>query len=253
MHTITMQDVPLMVSFGGGVNSTAMLCVMVQKSIRPDAILFADTGGELPETYRHVDDFSKWLVSREFPPITVVKKGGRQETLEENCLRMKMLPSLAYGFKGCSHKYKIQPQEKWANARYKAHWKAGGRIRKAIGYGAEETRRAKIQSDEKYDYWYPLIEWDMDREECLDAIRSMSAPMAGKSSCFFCPAPKLKEIRRLREEYPELYARALLMEANAELTTVKGLGRRFAWRDVDALPAATPVEVPCGCYDGESE
>ena len=41
---------PIIVSYGGGTNSTAMLIAMVLKGIKPDLILFADTGGELPET-----------------------------------------------------------------------------------------------------------------------------------------------------------------------------------------------------------
>jgi hypothetical protein len=40
---------PLIVTWGGGVNSTAMLVGMKQRGIRPDRILFADTGGEKPD------------------------------------------------------------------------------------------------------------------------------------------------------------------------------------------------------------
>lgn len=36
---------PIVVSYGGGTNSTAMLIAMVLKGIKPDLILFADTGG----------------------------------------------------------------------------------------------------------------------------------------------------------------------------------------------------------------
>lgn len=36
---------PIIVSYGGGTNSTAMLIAMVLKGIKPDLILFADTGG----------------------------------------------------------------------------------------------------------------------------------------------------------------------------------------------------------------
>jgi hypothetical protein len=241
---------PLIVSFGAGVNSTALVCGLVERDIVPDAILFADTGGERPETYAHLRAFDDWLRTHGMPTITVLKKGGRPETLEENCLRMKMLPSLAYGFKGCSHKYKIEPQEIWANQTYREHFKGGGRVKKAIGYGAEETRRATIESDAKYDYWYPLISWDLDRDDCLALIERAGAPLPGKSACFFCPGSKLSDIRALRSEHPALFARALAMEANAELKTVKGLGRRFAWRDVDQTPRATEIDMPCACHEG---
>lgn len=43
-------DCPLVVAYGLGVNSTAMLVEFARRGIRPDLILFADTGGEKPET-----------------------------------------------------------------------------------------------------------------------------------------------------------------------------------------------------------
>ena len=117
---------PCIVAFGGGTNSAAMLIEMQKRSVIPDLILFADTGGELPETYKFVTEFSKWLEARKMPKIEWVKY--KKETLEENCLRVKMLPSLAYGFKGCSHKYKIEPQEKFCNNWQPAKecWQGGG-------------------------------------------------------------------------------------------------------------------------------
>jgi 3'-phosphoadenosine 5'-phosphosulfate sulfotransferase (PAPS reductase)/FAD synthetase len=42
---------PLVVAYGLGVNSTAMLVEFAPRGIRPDPVLFADTGGEKPETY----------------------------------------------------------------------------------------------------------------------------------------------------------------------------------------------------------
>ena len=64
---------PIIVSYGGGTNSTAMLIAMVLKGIKPDLILFADTGGELPETYEWVKVFSNWLVVQGFPEIEWIK------------------------------------------------------------------------------------------------------------------------------------------------------------------------------------
>jgi 3'-phosphoadenosine 5'-phosphosulfate sulfotransferase (PAPS reductase)/FAD synthetase len=58
---------PIIVCYGGGTNSTAMLIAMVLKEIKPDLILFADTGAELPETYQWVNTFSDWLFSRRIP------------------------------------------------------------------------------------------------------------------------------------------------------------------------------------------
>jgi len=43
-------NLPLVVAYGGGLNSTAMLCGFRERGIIPSLILFADTGGEMPET-----------------------------------------------------------------------------------------------------------------------------------------------------------------------------------------------------------
>ena len=42
-----------MVSYGGGVNSTALLIGLHQHRIPVDLILFADTGAEHPHTYAY--------------------------------------------------------------------------------------------------------------------------------------------------------------------------------------------------------
>ncbi len=246
------------VSFGVGLNSSAVLVGLNERGERPDAIVFADTGGERPETYSYRDAMNAWCKRHGFPEIVTVRKGGRQETLEENCLRMKMLPSLAYGFKGCSHKYKIEPQEQWANNHEpcKAVWKAGGKVLKLIGYDAGEHHRVKIPEDKKYAYRYPLVEWDWGREECAEAIRRAGLPQPGKSACFFCPSSKPHEILELKRLHPDLIQRALAMEAGAALTAVKGLGRSWAWADLVRYDDAQmdmfkgAVEIPCGCFDG---
>ncbi len=247
-------------SFGGGTDSTAILCGWVERGLDPfDYILFADTGGERPHTYEHIERMQAWLTKHGLPHITIVRKvrrDGRIHTLEENCLEANMLPSLAYGFKGCSQKFKIAPQEKFVNnlPQAKALWKSGKLIDKYIGYEFGERRRwmAAPIEDEKYRYRYPLVEWQWSRPECLAAIQRMGLPLPGKSSCFFCPASTKPEIAQLKQQYPALFEKALAMEDNAKLKTVKGLGRRFSWRDY-ATTLEEPDVVPCiSCADGNN-
>lgn len=252
-------------AFGGGLNSTAYgVKWVVDGYVPPDLILFADTGNERPEVYEHIKRFSDWLVSHGFPPITVTRKGGRPETLEESCLRLRHLPSLAYGGKSCSHKFKIEPQERDVN-RFplaREEWKRGGKVVKIIGYGFEEKARlakAKLE-DDKYFYRFPLNEWQVDREGCAEIIRAAGLPVPGKSSCFFCPASRKPEILELRDKHPDLLARALHMEKVAfdsgKLKSAKGLGRRFAWTEfiaglpVEEAPAATCMY--CADDNGQS-
>lgn len=59
---------PLVVSYGVGVDSTALLVGLRQRGVVPDAILFADTGSEKPETYRYLPLIDAWLDRIGFPP-----------------------------------------------------------------------------------------------------------------------------------------------------------------------------------------
>lgn len=249
---------PIVVAYGGGVNSTAMLVEMHRRGIRPDLILFADTGGERPETYEAVHDASAWGVERGFPAVEIIRYVSKMHglrDLEAQCLADKSLPSIAYGFKTCSLKYKGEPCDKRTKEWLKEH--GHQKARKAIGYDAGEERRAKHFETDFQDNWYPLIEWRIYREDCISICQSENLPTA-KSSCFFCPSMKKPEILELAKTHPDLMARAIAMEANAELTSIKGLGRRFAWADLIRADDAqlkmfednnTP-EIPCGCYDG---
>lgn len=63
----------LIVSWGVGTNSTAMLILCKKLGIRPDYILFADTGGESYETYEYLEYFQEWLVKNDMPKPHVVR------------------------------------------------------------------------------------------------------------------------------------------------------------------------------------
>ena len=249
----------VVVSFGGGVNSTAMLIGMHERGERVDLILFADTGGEKPHTYAHVLDMSEWLVAHGMPEITTVRGAQPQQledlTLEAECLRNNALPSIAYGFKSCSMKWKLAPQKKYLRDAF-----GNVQITMLVGYDADEPHRAgKGVIDKQFEKRYPLIEWNYGRDECIEAIDRAGLKQPGKSACFFCPSSKKKEIYELRRIYPDLAARAVAMEKNAQLTSLKGLGRSFAWGDLYAVDDGqaklfpdSPIEIDCGCYDGES-
>jgi len=218
---------PLIVAYGLGVDSTAALVEMQKRNIRPDAILFADTGDEKQETYDYLPVINAWLQSVGFPQVTVVRYQPKDfknwppyATLGENCLTNGTLPSLAFGFKSCSLKWKVIPQNKWAESWPMALdcWQSGGKVRKMIGYDCSPKDRkryahAKGLEDDRYEYWYPLIEWGLDREACKAVIRAAGLPVPPKSACKFCPATQPEELQQHRKEYLRYI---VIMEARAK-------------------------------------
>ena len=230
------------VSFGGGTNSTALLIGMLERGQRPDAIVFSDTGGEKPHTYRHIEEMQGWLKSVGFPEIVIVRDPSK--TLYEDCITRKSLPSVAFGgFKTCSQRFKLQPQERW---RKKNGFEDAICL---VGIDAGESHRAGDYKNTRY----PLIEWDWDREDCVKAITRAGLALPNKSSCFFCPNNKRDEIKEMAQHYPELIAKAVEMEENNE-TTIAGLGRSWRWKDLIATDdmfgfTDSNRDMPCGCYE----
>ncbi len=64
----------LAVCFGAGVDSTAMLIALRAARLRPDVIMFADTGSEKPETHLHVERMARVLREWEWPSVHVCIK-----------------------------------------------------------------------------------------------------------------------------------------------------------------------------------
>jgi len=237
----------LIVNYGGGVNSLAMLIGLRERGRVPDVILFSDTGSEHPETYRHMEnDVARWLHDAGFPAITRIryKPGTGDTSLEDELNRRKALPALAYGFKTCSLKWKREPAERWIKQTY-----GDEPVVRAVGYDAGENHR-HARADE--NVWLPLVEWGWDRSACVAAIESSGLPVPPKSSCFFCPAMKIREIIKLRDDSPELFQRACKIESDAIANgqtsgSTRGLGRSFLWSNVADAPRQREMDFPCEC------
>ena len=309
LHNKNAEEMPQFVAYGGGVNSTAMIVLLKKLGIRPDVILFADTGGEQQATYDYLDIFNSWLKTNNMPEITVVRKatnnvGDRKtlreakrtfkkllflrcrnieaytyaiwhlyiyssqySTLEEQCLVTNTLPSKAYGKSSCSAIWKIEPQELYIKEWLSNHGNGESKIRRFIGYHADETSRLFDKTTRQpilqignYHNSYPLVENGINQARCIALILSENLPIPPKSACFFCPSRKPTEVKKLPDE---LLERGKLIESVAmagvhrrEAGSTKGLGRKFAWNDLNEV---TELEIAiiehnqdnrsCACID----
>lgn len=229
---------PIALCFGAGVDSTAMLVLLRMCDITPTLITFADVpNAEKPETMLHLARTDALLAEWGWPAIDRCWKRTLPSTgytdLEGNCLKNETLPSLAFGLKSCSLKWKTGPQDQFVMGVTKGPAKrpphpvwlnylaTGTRIVKLIGYDcgpADKRRSARLaEADEHFDYVYPLQLVGWERRQCIEAITaSLGADMVPiKSACFFCPASKEWELYWLAERHPDLLERALVMERRA--------------------------------------
>lgn len=227
----------LNVCYGAGVDSTAMLMALADAGITPDLITFADTGGEKPETYRQLHTMNMWLMKRGWPLIVKCKKQTLASTsyndLAGNCSDNETLPSLAFGMKSCSIKWKQGPQDQYLKgvkrgpAKRPAHelWKryqsTDKKIIKLIGYDSSpaDIRRSKKIKTEDADflYHYPLQNLGWTRPDCVARIAHEGMPVPIKSACWFCPASQKWELFWLAGQHPTLFMEALSIEHTAML------------------------------------
>jgi len=230
---------PVLVAWGGGVDSTAMIVEMVRRGEPIDQVLMALTKSENPITDKYVEYFCKWMDSKglsyafvEQEPTRIKAGSPMFDGLYEKCLSYGVLPSISFGFASCSINAKQQPQENWVKT-----WplgqqaiKQGLKIVKCIGYDdspADSKRYAEREGfvTEKYEMRYPLREWKMKRDDCEAAIIRAGLKVPPKSACYMCAATKPREVDRFDKE---VLRRIVLMEARAKprLKNVDGLWRK---------------------------
>ena len=228
---------PVMWAWGAGVDSTAGIIEMHARGEPIDMVLNAYMP-EKRETHEFRDAFMRWMREREIPCEVVsyqpkrFKNFPRYSDLLENCLTNGTLPSIAFGFSSCSQKWKVAPQDAWTKTWAPAvqAWDQGMKVVKCIGYdaGGRDSKRyahAEGHTDDRYEYRYPLREWQWGRQECEERIIEELGYAPPKSSCFFCSAMKPHEVLALSK--PELRL-IVLMEARAapRLRNVDGLWRK---------------------------
>lgn len=263
----------IVVSYGGGTDSTALLVEAHRRGIRPDLILFADTGSEMPHTYDYLPVMAEWCAKVGFPEIQVVRwmRECVFVPLHQACLERSELPSKAYGMGSCTDRWKQRPLDRAVREHpdVVAAVSSGRVVERWLGYDAREAGRvANIRHKPPPYLWRaPLFEWDIAREQCREIIAAAGLPQPGKSSCWMCPMMRGHEIDNMAAAYPALAAAAVEMERKAAAAGSagaggRGLGMRLGARWEQWLsrppqerlfPAAVDEEdeeeKPCGCHD----
>ena len=232
------EPAPVVLAYGIGVDSTALLIELESRGTPPDLVITGDPGVEKPETYAYQEMIASWMAARGIRYETVrytprrFKHWPPYYDLLANVLTNATLPSISFGRHSCSLKWKVAPQDAflkdWAPA--KAAWARGQKVMRLIGYDASpaDTRRyahASTIANDLFECRYPLREWGWDRAACVARIEAAGLPVPPKSSCFICGAMKPGEVRAL----PAWCLRLIvLVEARAapRLHTVEGLWRR---------------------------
>ncbi len=195
-------------SFGAGVNTAALLALAYQNKLEIDAVIFADTGAELPETYHWIEKYAK-PICEEIGISFITVKGqekfpyGIFDNLYDYCVYYNIIPTRKWRY--CTDKFKIRPI-----TRYLINNFDNPTLLLGIDY-SEKVRLRKIYC---YDIpcEFPLIDMKIDRKGCKRIIRDAGWEVPPKSGCYFCPFSSIKKFVWLLEEHPDLFIKAEFLE-----------------------------------------
>ena len=234
-------------SFGGGVNSVALMLWLLDHNVEFEAV-FADHGGDYPETYEYVD----MLMDKGYE-ITILKPTkvihGKTVDLYGECYEYKTTPSTR--FRWCTSKYKVIPIRDYVKRPCFLF----------LGIAAEEAHRAKRNKEYEFGIIrdYPLIDHNINRQGCIEIIKAHGLPVPPKSGCFFCPFQKASEIRALYHRCDDLFDKALELEKrNVEYNKQKGKTQsgylHISNRPLEVVAMTNQIELfedmwPCACHD----
>lgn len=218
------------VSYGGGVQSTALLVLAAQKRIAFDLFLMANVGddSEHPATLDYVRNIAQPYAEQHDITMHVLNRqmvrDGSTRTLYQNLTNPEhrsvgipaRMPSGAPGSRACTQDFKVNVVARWLKERG-ATEDAPAVV--GIGISLDEIQRANSRSDVKTQrVVYPLIGVGEEtglrlrRDDCMKLIKDAGLPVPPKSSCYFCPFHSMESWADMRRNEPELFEKAAALE-----------------------------------------
>lgn len=205
-------------SLGAGVQSTTILLMACKDEIKkPDVAIFADTGWESSETYKHLE-WLKGISESNGISLLVVRAGNiRDDILNAAELKSRFASMPMYclnnGRKGmlrrqCTSAYKIVPIHKKIRELlgYKPKQKiAPDAVEQWVGISTDEAQRIFGFYNHRWlNNTFPLIDMDMSRAECeLWLQENYPYLKVVKSACVGCPFHTNCEWREVRNKLDE--------------------------------------------------
>ena len=218
-------------NLGAGVQSSCLALMAAKGEITPmpDFAVFADTQAEPQSVY----DWLDWL-ERQLPfPVYRVTKGNlTDESLEVKIRKSdgprskagdetirRLIPlfgimpngdrTAAIGRK-CTSDYKVAPIVKEIRSRCEIkRGESEVQVTQWIGISFDEMQRMRGAAHQWTQHRWPLVENRMRRHDCLEWMRQNGYPEPPRSACYYCPFHSDAEWRRLRDDDPDYFERAI--------------------------------------------
>ena len=246
------------VSLGAGVQSMALILLAEKGEVeRPDCAIFADTGWEPDAVY----DQLNWLKEETTIPIHVVTAGNLKEDVlkvlgpeGQKISRIGQPPFFVRNDEGdgtdlggmlwrkCTTDYKINPIQKKIRTLlgYKPRQRVKKKARQGFGISVDEAHRMRDSRVSWIDNYYPLVDLEMRRADCLSWMKEQGYPEPRKSACVGCPYHSNSTWAKMRRDYPDEFDDAVAFDAELRKGKLPGVkGNAYLHRSM--LPLAEAV------------
>ena len=211
-------------SHGAGVQTSCMVYMAIEGEIeRPDLIVFADPQWELKATYKYLHKLMD-AVNRAGIPMMVETAGDIYEDTMRSAQTGERAPSMPFytesdgedGIVGrqCTNDYKIDVVRKAArtflglkprqrNKTTLVMWK---------GITTDEVERISTSKIKGEEYYYPLFDLGMDRQDCIKWLERRGHGVPPKSSCVGCPFHSRQTWVDIYKNYPDEFQQAVKLD-----------------------------------------
>lgn len=229
-------------SFGGGLQTTALAILIAERKVEVDAVVFADTGAEKPETYWYIDEYVRPLLQQAGVEFITVRKPD--ELLYEYCWRKRDIPSIRWRW--CTDRWKVRPVHAVSR-----------KAVQLIGFSTDENHRALREFKRiKVERQFPLLDLGLSATDCRTIIADFGWPRPLKSACFICSFARMADWYWLKANHRDLFQKALDLEENwyqkkpgsrAKAGLLQG---RSLKRLAQGEQIYLPLEAEYSCYSG---
>ena len=231
------------ISYGGGVQSTALVVLSLSEQWRVDEIVHVDLmDAESPATREYVARFREWLRDAYGRDITVIERNMYWDMLDNPGFTPVPWRGKYERFmlsRQCTRQYKVAPLQRYLYDKY------DGRIGLMLGISVDEYHRMRDSSAARIEHVYPLVDRRLTRWQCRDIIERAGLSVPYKSSCWFCPYRTPGSQLVLLQHYPQLREMADALEDR--INTER---RRRGQDEIIVLRADTDVEQSDFCEAG---
>jgi len=228
------------INLGAGVQSSTMALMAAHGEITPmpDCAIFADTQSEPKAVYTWLD----WLEKQLPFPVHRITAGSLENQLLGGIgqKRHGRPPAFVLNTDGstgmlrrqCTGDFKIDPIHRKVREliglKFRQRAPKQLTVVQWIGISTDESHRIKESKKPYISHRWPLLELSKSRADCLKWMGAKGYALPVKSTCVFCPFHDGAMWRELKNNDPDSFARAVVVDE--AIRNSLGTGKAFLHR-----------------------